>query len=130
MIDPTNNFNDFFNMDKPVSRESMGGYKPSIREVILSIIDLTAHNPMFYKDENLRLVVCSGILYATQELSDMKDRGERPSDVDVGMGAYMMLLGDYMSMTYDEFAGEQERKQFPHNRKDYEKDLEDFGNGE
>lgn len=130
MIDPTNNFENFFNMDKPSNPDMMGKFKPSISEVVLSLIDITAKNPMFYKDENLRMVVCAGILYTTQELSDMRDRGERPSDVDMGMGAYMMLLGDYMSMTYDEFAGDLERKQFPHNRKDYEQDLEDFQNGE
>lgn len=128
MTNPKNEYGDFFNMEKPVNMDTMGNFKPSISEVVLSLIDITAKNPLFYKDENLRMIVCAGILYATEELAAAKERGERPRDVDVGMGAYMMLLGDYMSMTYDEFAGDMERKQFPHNRKDYEKDLEDFGN--
>lgn len=125
MSNPTNNFNNFFNMNKPADVDMMGKFKPSISEVVKSLIDITLHNPFFYKDENARLSVCAGILYATQELAMAKERGERPKDVDVGMAAYMMLLGDMMSMTYDEFAGEKEREFFPHNRKDYEQDLED-----
>ena len=125
MSNPTNNFNNFFNMNKPADVDMMGKFKPSISEVVRSLIDITLHNPFFYKDENARLSVCAGILYATQELAMAKERGERPKDVDVGMAAYMMLLGDMMSMTYDEFAGDKEREFFPHSRKDYEQDLED-----
>lgn len=125
MTNPKNNFGNFFDMDKPADVDMMGKFKPTISEVVKSLIDITAHNPFFYKDENARLAICAGILYATQELSAMKERGERPADVDMGMGAYMMLLGDMMSMTYDQYAGDKEREFFPHNRKDYEQDLED-----
>lgn len=125
MTNPANNFENFFNMEQAATPEMMGGYKPSIREVIVSLIDMTAHNPFFYKDEKARLAICAGILYATQELADMRERGQRPVDVDMGMGAYMMLLGDFMSITYDKYAGEKEREFFPHSRKDYEQDLQD-----
>lgn len=128
MTNPTNNFGDFFNMDKKFESHMMGNFKPTIHEVIMGLIDLTSKNPFFYKDENLRMAVCGGILFATEELARAKERGERPDDVTIGHAAYMMLLGDFMSLTYDEYAGELERKHFPHNRKDYEQDLEDqFG---
>jgi len=128
MIDPANNFGDFFNMEKEYTPNMMGNYKPTISEVIIGLIEMTSKNPFFYKDENLRMAVCGGILFATEELAKAKERGERPDNVSIGDAAYMMLLGDFMSLTYDEYAGELERKHFPHNRKDYEQDLEDqFG---
>jgi hypothetical protein len=128
MTNPANNFGDFFNMDKKFDPTMIGNYKPTIREVITGLIDLTSRNPFFYKDEHHRMIVCAGLLYATQELALAKERGERPKGVEVGDAAYMMLLGDYMSMTYDEFAGDLERQQFPHNRKNYEQDLDEkFG---
>lgn len=130
MTNPKNEYGDFFNMEKPVNMDTMGNFKPTISEVVMGMIEITGKNPFFYKDENMRMIVCAGILYATQELAAAKERGERPKDVDVGMAAYMMILGDMMSMTYDEFAGDTERENFPHVRKDYEKDLEDFQNGE
>ena len=125
MTNPNNNFGNFFNMDKPISADMMGQFKPTINEVVKSLIEMTAKNPFFYKNEKMRLAICAGIMYATQELSAMKDRGEVPKDVPASAAAYMMLLGDYMSFTYNQYAGDKEREFFPHDRKNYEQDLED-----
>jgi hypothetical protein len=128
MTNPANNYDNFFNMDQKFDAHMMGNFKPTIHEVITGLIELTSKNPFFYKDENSRMVVCGGLLYATEELARAKERGERPENVAIGDAAYMMLLGDFMSLTYDEFAGHLERQHFPHNRKKYEQDLgEEFG---
>lgn len=113
MADPTNNFADFFNMDKPAHQEMMGKFKPTIREVIVSLIDLVAQNPGFYKDENLRVIALTGIMYATQELVALRNQNLRPDDVDMGMSAFMMMLSDMLRMTYNEYAGETEKEKFP-----------------
>ena len=130
MNNPNNNFGNFFNMDEEIDPTLIEQYRPSLSDVIRSLIELTSTNPMFYKNANLRMAVCAGVLYATQELGKCKEQGIQPKNVSVGDAAFMMLLGDMLSMTYDEFAGDLERQHFPHNRKNYEQDLEDdYGNG-
>ena len=119
-----NNFDNFFNMDKPLTPEMMGNFRPTVSEVVDSLLLLTMQNPLFYKDENLRLAVCAGILYSTQELAEAKSKGFVPEGITAGHAGFMLLLGDMMSMTYDEFAGPVEREKFPHNREDFENDLE------
>jgi hypothetical protein len=119
-----NNFDNFFNMDKPLTPEMMGNFRPTVSEVVDSLLLLTMQNPLFYKDENLRIAVCSGILYATDELGKAKAQGFIPEGITAGHAGFMLLLGDMMSMTYDEFAGPVEREKFPHNREDFENDLE------
>ena len=119
-----NNFDNFFDMDKPLTPEMMGAFRPTVSEVVDSLLLLTMQNPLFYKDENLRLAVCSGILYSTQELAEAKAKGFVPEGITAGHAGFMLLLSDMMSMTYDEFAGPVEREKFPHNREDFENDLE------
>jgi hypothetical protein len=129
MPDPTNNFSNFFDNNDP--HPMMHEFKPSIHEVIFSLVELVMRNPTFYKDQKLRLVASAAMAYATQELADAKERNERPKDVTAGDAAFMMLLGDMMSMTYDEFAGDLERKHFPHNRREYINDIEEeLGNND
>ena len=123
MADPNNNYADFFNMDKPATPQMMGNHKPSIRDVIVSLIDLVANNPAFYKDENLRIAALSGIMYATQELLALRNQNLRPDDVDMGMSAFMMMLSDMLRMTHHEYASEDEKKKFPLN--DFNEEDED-----
>ena len=135
MTDPTNNYGDFFNMDKKVSPEIMGAHRPTIAEVVDSLLMLTMQQPLFYTDEKLRMVVCAGILYSTQELAKAKEQGLVPAEITAGHAGFMLLLSDVMSMTYDKYAGKLERENFPHNREDYiegiEREAEDrFGNNE
>lgn len=125
MTNPPNKFKDILNLDKDIDPSLLENYKPTIMEVVRGLIDLTAHTPLFYKDENTRMMVNAGILYATQELRDAKENGDDPK-VSLEAGAYMMLLGDIMSMTYDAYAGEVERERFPHSREDYEDDVNDL----
>ena len=40
MTDPTNNYGDFFNMDKKVSPEIMGAHRPTIAEVVDSLLKI------------------------------------------------------------------------------------------
>jgi len=122
MPDPNNNFSNFFDNNDP--HPMMEQFKPSIHDVIYSIIELVTRHPTFYMDEKLRLVVCAGLGYATQELAEAKARNERPKNVTAGDAAFMMLMGDMMSLTYDENAGETERKHFPHSRRDYLNDIQ------
>lgn len=124
MTEPTNNYGDFFNMDKKVSPEIMGAYRPTIFEVVDSLLMLTMQQPLFYMDEKLRMVVCAGILYSTQELAKAKEQGLKPEGLTAGHAGFMLLLSDVMSMTYDKYAGKLERENFPHNRKDYIQDIQ------
>lgn len=123
MPDPTNNFSNFFDNNEP--HPMMDEFKPSISQVIRSLVELVTLNPLFYMDEKLRLIACAAMGYATQELLDAKARNEKPKDVTVSDAAFMMILGDMMSMSYDEFAGDMEREKFPHKRRDYIKDIQD-----
>ena len=68
MPDPTNNFSNFFDNNDP--HPMMHEFKPSIHEVIFSLVELVMRNPTFYKDQKLRLVACAAMTYATQELAD------------------------------------------------------------
>ena len=56
--------------------------------------------------------------------AEAKAKGFVPEGITAGHAGFMLLLGDMMSMTYDEFAGPVEREKFPHNREDFENDLE------
>jgi hypothetical protein len=123
MANPSNNFSNFFSSDEP--HPMMDKFKPTIKQAIMGLIEMTAQSPMFYMDPQKRLMVCAVLAYATQELAEMKEKNIKPADVYPGDAAFMMVVGDMMSMTYDEFAGDQEREMFPHNRGNFEQDMRD-----
>jgi hypothetical protein len=126
MSNPSNNFSNFFDSDQPPPM--IKEFKPTIKQAIITLLDIVAQSPMFYKDPAKRLVVSMIIAYATQELQEAKDKNLKPADVTPGDAAFMMIVGDMMSLTYDEYAGEKEREMFPHNRDEFERDMrEEYG---
>ena len=119
-----NNFEDFFNLDKSV--ESVVK-EPSMEEVINGLIEMTAERPLFYMNHKLRMFVCTAIAFCNNKMMEFKQKGET-APIGLSHAAFMMLLSDTMSITYDEHAGEMERQMFPHNREDYvENAIEKYG---
>jgi len=52
--------------------------------------------------------------HLTNGIVEAQDRGEK-IDLHVGYAAFMMLLADRMEDSYEEYASEDEREQFPIN---------------
>jgi hypothetical protein len=118
MANPKNEFNGFFaasNMDS-----AMRSYRPPVKDVIKAMLKLVAEGPEFWKDERKRLDICCGLAYAIQEVEEAIGKGNMDI-IDLYQSGCCMLMSTILSNTFDEFAGEEERKRFP-NPNSYEED--------
>lgn len=108
-MSPKNNYDGFFSKkDFP----NIDQHRPSNEQIMQALMALAGQHQFFYKDEKLRLIVCSNINYLTNWMVDEKEAGRNPN-IHVGYAAFMMMLAQVMEMTYDEFAGDIEREKYP-----------------
>ena len=87
---------------------------PNVSQVIETLMMICGQNHQFYKDESIRLLICSGLDVCEKHLIKMRDEGRDPG-IHVGYAAFMMLLSDRMVDSYDDYAGDKERELFPLN---------------
>jgi hypothetical protein len=118
---PSNNFNGFFSGKNPPAMT----YTPTPTQVAEALMQLAGASPFFYKDEAQRLIVVKGIHYLTNWMLDEVEAGRRP-DFHVGYAAFMMMLAQVIEMTHEEFAGKEERENFPLFKDDDEDEEEDL----
>lgn len=111
MSNPKNNSHGFFN--DPNSHPFSQKFKPMKEEIFAALMHLVAQHPDFYKKPDLRMLVAGGMCQVLEELNGAMDRGERP-DLHPGYAAFMMLMADRMSSSYEQYASDEERKMFPH----------------
>jgi hypothetical protein len=121
-MSPQNKYDGFFSK-KDIS--GMEAFKPTPTQITEALMALAGTMPDFYKDTGQRMVVTNGIAYLTDWLVDEKEAGRVP-DFHVGYAAFMMMLVQVMDMTYDDYAGDYERKHFPRYRSDEEEEEELF----
>ena len=108
-MSPNNKYDGFFSKkDIP----SMEAFKPTPMQIANALMQLAGAYPHFYKDEGQRMIVANGIHYLTNWMVSEKEAGNRP-DIHVGVAAFMMMLAQVMEMTYDKYAGEEEREFYP-----------------
>lgn len=108
-MSPNNKYDGFFSKkDIP----SMDKFKPSPMQIAEALMALAGEFPHFYKDEGQRMIVANGIQYLTNWMLDEKEAGRRP-DIHIGVAAFMMMLAQVMEMTYDKYAGGEERHHYP-----------------
>ena len=58
------------------------------------------------------MIVAKGIHYVTDWMVGEKAEGRMP-EIHLGFAAFMMMLAQIMEMTYEEYAGQTEREQYP-----------------
>jgi hypothetical protein len=107
-MSPQNKYDGFFSR-KDID---MGAYKPDPLDVVKSLMHFAGEFPNFYKHENQRMIVAKGIHYVTDWMVGEKAEGRMP-EIHLGFAAFMMMLAQIMEMTYEEYAGQTEREQYP-----------------
>ena len=108
-MSPENKYDGFFSKkDIP----SMDKFKPSPMQIAEALMALAGEFPHFYKDEGQRMIVANGVHYLTNWMISEKEAGKRP-DIHIGVAAFMMMLAQVMEMTYDKYAGADEREYYP-----------------
>ena len=123
MSNPRNEFSDFFS--KPVEEIRNTMKPPTVEQVVNALCALVAENPKFYEDEKLRLMVCKGMSFCSMWMVDELAKGRRP-DLHLGYAAFMMMLGDRMESTYEEFAGDTERRMYNQDAKELPDEVKDM----
>ena len=107
-MSPQNKYDGFFSR-KDID---MGAFKPDPLDIAKGLMQFAGQYPNFYKDEGQRLIIANGIQYVTNWMVGEKSAGRMP-DIHVGVAAFMMMLAQVMEMTYEEYAGQTEREQYP-----------------
>lgn len=112
MNNPDNKFKDFFSKDiQKDLKEFIPAPPPEM--VINSLIALVGENPKFYRNPTLRLLVCGGLVMVTDYMMAEIKAGRKP-EMHIGTAAFMMLLGDRMASTYEQYASDEERERYPY----------------
>ena len=115
MANPKNEFNGFFSA--PDMGSAMKSYKPPAKDVIKAMLKLVAESPEFWKDERKRLDLCCGLAYCIQEV-DKAIASNNYDIIDLYQSGCCMLMSTLLTDTFDEFAGEEERRRFNPNPPD------------
>jgi hypothetical protein len=115
MNNPKNEFHGFFSA--PNMDAAMKSYKPPVKDVIKAMLKLVAESPEFWTDQNRRLDLCCGLAYCIQEVEKAiaEDNFEI---IDLYQSGCCMLMSTLLTNTFDEFAGEEERRRFNPNPPD------------
>lgn len=127
MSNPKNEFENFFAEGGEKIAEKFQPAQPP-EHIIDALIALVGERPKFYRDPVLRIMVCNGIASVTDYMMKEVAAGRRPN-IHLGTAAFMMLLGDRMASTYEQYASEEERERYPFNPGDEtEEEMdEEFG---
>lgn len=108
-MSPQNKYDGFF--DKK-NIPNMENFKPTPTQIIEALMALVGAHQYFYEDEGMRLVVSNNVNYLTNWMVTEKQEGRNPN-IHIGYAGFMMMVAQVMEMTYDEFAGEEERRRYP-----------------
>ena len=115
MANPKNEFNGFFSA--PDMGSAMRSYKPPVKDVIKAMLKLVAESPQFWTDERRRLDLCCGLAYCIQEVEKAIAANDMEV-IDLYQSGCCMLISTLLTNTFDEFAGEEERRRFNPNPPD------------
>jgi hypothetical protein len=106
-----NKFEGFFEDE---NHPAINEFAPPPSKYVEMLMMICGQNNQFYMDPKLRLIVAGVMQHLTNGIVEAQDRGEK-IDLHVGYAAFMMLLADRMEDSYEEYASEDEREQFPIN---------------
>lgn len=104
-----NKFEGFFEDE---NHPAMKEFAPPPSQFIEMLMMITSTNHKYYTDPKLRLLIAGVLQQVTDTIVETQDRGEKV-DIHVGYAAFMMLLADRMVDSYEEYASDDEREQFP-----------------
>ena len=112
-MNPKNEFANLFGDGGEKVAEKFKPAEPP-EQTINALIQLVSHHPEFYKDAKLRLLVCNGIVRVTDYMLSEIEAGRKP-EMHIGTAAFMMMLGERMTDSHDQYASDEEKKRFPLN---------------
>lgn len=119
MNNPPNNFENLFdNEDHPAIHKIK---RPSPEMIVSALIQLVGHNPQWYRDQTLRMMVANGVACITEHIAGFVNRGEKP-DMDILVGCFCMILAERLDSSR-RFASQEEKDLYPPS--DLKQDNED-----
>lgn len=108
MNEPRNDFENFFSDEE---HPAMHLAKPTPRMLLEALVRLVGLNPTWYRDPQMRLMICGGLATLTDHVSENISRGEEP-EITLTESAFCMVLAERIESS-KRFASEDESKLFP-----------------
>lgn len=119
MSNPKNEFENFFENPESAAKHTA----PSPQQVVEALAVLTARNPEWYKNQEIRMVILNTLHTLGEHITELQEQGGQVA-IHPACAAFLMTLGDFASATADQYGSDEEREKF-HNDDDEESDEND-----
>lgn len=126
-MNPPNHFHDFF--QKHGNSEAIEHFLPPPSFLIEALVRVCAKHPFWWQNASLRLKVAGGMAGAAKSLKQRIEKGKDPG-IHPAEAAFMMMVSDRMTQSYEDYASDEEREVFPYDPSMDPRSEDDFSDVE